>query len=86
MSKIAKATENVGGGRKEQLLALQEVLTWKGSPPTLTKPLLCFLVPTARYLTRYKTTQQYTKGSGGRYDSQVCDILMLSSAAAILLL
>ena len=76
----------MGGGRKNQLRALLEVLTWEGSPPTLTKPMLCFLVPTARYLTRYKTTQQYTKDGGGSHDSQVCDILMLSSAAAILLL
>lgn len=79
MTKLDTATRDAGGGREKQLQALQKKLTWEGSRPMLTKPLLCFLVPPARYLAVYKTKQQYKTDGGGRHDRQVSDILELSS-------
>jgi len=73
------ATQEESGGRKVQLKALQQRLTWQGKNMKLTKPLLCFLVPPQRFHREYKSRQQYTTEGHSRHDSQVSHTLELSS-------
>lgn len=72
---MVTATKDKGGGRTEQLMALERSLSWEDSGQELSKPLLCFLVPPARFLSMYKSRQEYKKDGGGRPDDQVCDTL-----------
>ncbi len=60
--KMNLATDNVRDTRKQQLDALRQRITWSTEEePVLSMPLLCFMIPSQRFDTSYKSRQPYTK-------------------------
>ncbi|KAK9806346.1 hypothetical protein WJX72_010899 [[Myrmecia] bisecta] len=69
VTRMNTATADIAGGRAAQLAALVNQIDWLGAPPrTLNRPVLCFVLPPARFDAQYKAAQRYTAQNGKSVD------------------